>query len=65
MHCLSFQLIARETQSRDRLSSEAFLTVTIKDANDNPPEFDQTSYTADVSETARGGTPVITITVSD
>ena len=61
--CL-LQLIARETKTTEKRSNHAYVTIDLTDVNDNKPVFAEPSYTAYVSETAVGGTPVIRITVS-
>lgn len=58
-------VVAEEVYTNPKLSSTATVTVSITDANDNPPTFDSESYTATVSETASPGTLVTTITAKD
>lgn len=58
-------VVAEEVYTNPRLSSTATVTVTITDANDNAPTFDNEVYTATVSETASPGTLVTTITAKD
>ena len=58
------QLIARETKTPEKRFNDAYVTIDLTDVNDNKPVFAQSSYTADVSETASQDTPVILITVS-
>jgi hypothetical protein len=58
-------IIAEETLTDPKLSSTATLTVSITDINDNFPQFDQESYTASVSEDAKPGQFITTITASD
>lgn len=58
-------LIAEETETNPKLSSTATLTVSITDANDNRPVFDQESYTTTISETANPGQLITTITAKD
>ncbi|XP_053671726.1 cadherin-87A [Anopheles nili] len=58
-------LIAEETKTNPRLSSTATLTVSITDANDNRPTFEQDSYSTSVSETAHAGHLITTITAKD
>ena len=62
--CCLLQLIAREIKTTEGRSNHAYVTIDLTDVNDNKPVFAESSYTADVSETAAGGTPVIRITVS-
>ena len=58
-------MVAEELHTNPKLSSTATVTVGITDVNDNAPSFSNPSYTAIVSETARAGTPVTTITARD
>uniref|UniRef100_A0A182Y7D4 Cadherin domain-containing protein n=1 Tax=Anopheles stephensi TaxID=30069 RepID=A0A182Y7D4_ANOST len=58
-------LIAEETRTNPKLSSTATLTVSITDANDNRPIFEQDSYSTTVSETAHPGHLITTITAKD
>lgn len=58
-----FKVIAQETRSPDRFTSEAAITVNVMDINDNAPVFAQDSYTVSISETAVQGTVVTRITV--
>ncbi|XP_058058428.1 cadherin-87A [Anopheles bellator] len=58
-------LVAEETKTNPRLSSTATLTVSITDANDNRPVFEQDSYSTAVSETAHAGQLITTITAKD
>lgn len=58
-------VVAEEVYTNPRLSSTATVTVSITDANDNWPVFDNEAYTATVSETASPGTVVTTITAKD
>jgi hypothetical protein len=62
---LYFQVIAEEKNTNPRLSSTATVIVSIADANDNVPIFQQQQYTASVSEMASPGTLVTTITATD
>ncbi|GFG39325.1 hypothetical protein Cfor_05830, partial [Coptotermes formosanus] len=58
-------VIAEEKNTNPRLSSTATVIVSIADANDNVPIFQQQQYTASVSEMASPGTLVTTITATD
>uniref|UniRef100_A0A182PS26 Cadherin domain-containing protein n=1 Tax=Anopheles epiroticus TaxID=199890 RepID=A0A182PS26_9DIPT len=58
-------LVAEETKTNPKLSSTATLTVSITDANDNRPLFEQDSYSTTVSETAHPGQLITTITAKD
>jgi hypothetical protein len=59
------QVIAEEKNTNPRLSSTATVIVSIADANDNVPVFQQQQYTASVSEMASPRTLVTTITATD
>ena len=58
-------VIAEEVHTNPKLSSTATVKVTITDANDNAPSFNNPTYTAVVSETAFPGTPIVTIKAKD
>ncbi|XP_021925581.1 cadherin-87A isoform X2 [Zootermopsis nevadensis] len=58
-------VIAEEKNTNPRLSSTATVIVSIADANDNVPVFQQQQYTASVSEMASPGTLVTTIMATD
>nr|UZM07820.1 cadherin 1 [Geocoris pallidipennis] len=58
-------VIAEETDTTQKLSSTATVTVEITDANDNSPEFDREAYSANVDETAQPGEPVFTAAATD
>lgn len=58
-------IVAEETQTLPKLSSTATLTVSITDANDNRPIFEQESYSTTISETANAGQLITTITAKD
>lgn len=59
------KIIAEETDTVRKLSSTATLTVTVTDANDNRPIFEQESYSFSVSETAPSNHLIGTITAKD
>lgn len=59
------QIIAEETETLQKLSSTATLTVTVTDANDNRPIFEHESYSFSVSETASANHLIGTITAKD
>lgn len=61
----SLQIIAEETETAQKLSSTATLTVTVTDANDNRPMFEQESYSFAVSETAPPNQLIGVITAKD
>jgi Cadherin domain len=56
---------ARELLTTPKLSSTATLTISVTDANDNRPVFEQESYSTTVSETAHPGQLITTITAKD
>uniref|UniRef100_B3P4D8 GG17179 n=1 Tax=Drosophila erecta TaxID=7220 RepID=B3P4D8_DROER len=58
-------VVAEETDTNPRLSSTATITVSVLDANDNKPVFEQESYSATVSESALPGQYIATITARD
>lgn len=58
-------VIAEETETAERLSATATLTVSITDTNDNRPQFEQDTYSVEVSETADAGRVIATITARD
>ena len=63
---LYFQIIAREMDTSEALSSSAVVTVSIIDMNDNVPMFEPDFYPpTNVSEDAAVGTEVLQITVND
>lgn len=43
------QVIAEETETDPKLSSTATITISVIDANDNRPTFEEESYSASVS----------------
>lgn len=47
------------------LSNQAMVNVTVLDANDNTPIFDQPSYSAEIGEDARVGDVVVKVSASD
>jgi len=58
-------VVAEETDTNPKLSSTATITVSVLDANDNKPVFEQESYSASVSEAALPGQYIATITARD
>ncbi|KAK9508052.1 hypothetical protein O3M35_007799 [Rhynocoris fuscipes] len=58
-------VIAEETETLQKLSSTATVTIEITDANDNSPKFDREAYSASIKETALPGDPITTITATD
>ncbi|KAG9509275.1 Cadherin-87A [Fragariocoptes setiger] len=59
------QVTAQETLTRERFNSTALIRVSVLNANDNAPEFLQTSYVANVMEDAQMGTIVISVGAID
>ncbi|CAH1176398.1 unnamed protein product [Phaedon cochleariae] len=57
--------IAKELYTEEKLSSTATVTIIVADINDNPPVFDQESFSATISEIATPGTLVTTIVAKD
>lgn len=60
-----FQVIAEEVHTSPALSSKASVTVSVKDVNDNSPEFADDSYSAGVREDAAPGTRLAAIKATD
>ncbi|KAH8382777.1 hypothetical protein KR009_005221 [Drosophila setifemur] len=58
-------VVAEETDTNPKLSSTATITVSVLDANDNKPVFEQESYSASVTEAALPGQYIATITAKD
>lgn len=55
--CLLFdQVIARELRTNPKRSSSVKMTVHILDVNDNQPQFENTSYSAQIAENSPTGT---------
>ena len=48
-----------------RLSSQRTITLYVSDTNDNPPVFQQTTYHAEIDETAPPGSPVVQVSATD
>lgn len=61
----SIQVIAEETNTKQKLSSTSTLTITVTDANDNRPKFEHETYSYSVSETAPANHLIGTITAKD
>ncbi|XP_037635340.1 protocadherin gamma-A11-like [Sebastes umbrosus] len=61
---LSFKLIAVDGGTPQR-SGTVNIDITVLDANDNPPVFNQSVYRATVLENATSGTHVITVNATD
>lgn len=59
------QLIATETNTRERLSSKAQIHIKVIDINDNTPEFKEPSYHANIREDAPPGKTVLQVQATD
>ena len=57
-----FSVVARDGGGR---IGTARVEVTVEDVNDNAPQFQQTTYSGSVIESAPTGTPVLSLAVSD
>lgn len=57
--------MARESQSKERLSSTCTVIVTVQDENDNSPVFDRELYALSVSEEAANDTEVGIVAATD
>ena len=57
--------MARESHTKERLSSTSTVIVTVKDENDNAPFFDRESYAFKVGENATEGTQVASLAAQD
>ena len=57
--------MARESQSKERLSSTCTVIVTVQDENDNPPVFERELYALSVSEEASNETEIGTVAATD
>lgn len=58
-------VIAEETETAERLSATATLTVSVTDMNDNRPVFEEDTYSVEVPETAGADHMIATITARD
>lgn len=59
------QLVAAETNTNERLSSVAHVNIIVDNVNDNPPEFRENFYRANVREDAVPGKTIISVTAYD
>lgn len=58
--------VLQAAQSDDSLkTADTLMLVTIEDVNDNPPEFDQLSYSVTLVENSLFNTAVLRVTVTD
>lgn len=60
-----FTITAFDNGTPQRLSATARVFVKIRNINDNTPQFDSTSYTANILENSPEGTPLVTVSASD
>ena len=58
---MSYQVIAKETQSFDKYSSNATVFVNVEDRNDNSPLFVKPFYNVTLKEELPTGTPVVQV----
>ena len=58
---MSYQVIAKETQSFDKYSSNATVFVNVEDRNDNSPLFVKAFYNVTLKEELPTGTPVVQV----
>lgn len=62
----SFELILRVRDGGNPpRSSQALLRISITDVNDNSPQFERSTYEAEMAENAPPGTPVLQVRASD
>lgn len=59
------QVVAREKETEERLSSTCTVIVTVQDENDSPPVFEKELYALQVSEEAGNETLVGTVAATD
>ena len=58
---MSFQVIAEETLSSEKYSSNVTVVVNVKDRNDNSPLFVKPFYNVTLKEELPPGTPVVQV----
>ena len=61
---LQFQIVCREP-GLDGLSSSALVTVNLVDANDNPPVFEKSKYSAVVHENEANGKVILKVSLTE
>ncbi|KAI9552006.1 hypothetical protein GHT06_022343 [Daphnia sinensis] len=64
-HKFILLIMARESQSKERLSSTCTVIVTVQDENDNSPVFERELYALSVSEEASNETEIGIVAASD
>ncbi|XP_067670754.1 protocadherin Fat 4-like [Haliotis asinina] len=62
---LTLIVVAREPRGDNHQASTCTVTLSINDANDNDPQFQNVPYTADVKEHAVNNTPVYKVNATD
>ena len=55
------QVVAFETKTTEKYDSSTRIYISVEDANDNPPEFQQNVYLSHVIENVAVGTSVIQV----
>ncbi|XP_070553228.1 protocadherin Fat 1-like isoform X2 [Ptychodera flava] len=60
-----FGVTATDSNERNPLSDTTLVELEVTDFNDSPPQFEQSTYTAQISEEAEVGTEVITVVATD
>lgn len=61
---LPLQLLAVEIDTPERFSATADIVINLLDTNDNIPKFTSEYYIARIAENSRGGSSVLSVTVS-
>lgn len=61
----TFDVIARELRTNPKRSSSVKMTVHILDVNDNQPQFENSSYSAQIAENSPTGTTFIQLQATD
>ncbi|MFT7800284.1 protocadherin Fat 3-like [Arapaima gigas] len=60
-----YRLTVRATDTFSGARAEVDVDIAVLDVNDNPPEFEKTSYKAALSETSMTGTPALQVVATD
>ncbi|KPP79465.1 protocadherin Fat 3-like [Scleropages formosus] len=60
-----YRLTIRATDTLSGARAEVDVDIAVLDVNDNPPEFEKTSYKASLSEASMIGTPVLQVVAKD
>lgn len=64
-HCLTFKLLAVESDTPERFSATADIVINLLDTNDNIPKFSSEFYIAKIPENSPGGSNVVHVTATD